>query len=202
MPKKTRTPNTRSAWSTSRIVRSDSRVDSYGRLAESILNPGNTRTASAPVEFGECGKAVSLHEEDARGIPAMMSNSIDLSRVLGGERREVSASKKLQRLGEKVDPIFGIRTATREFSDEQEEEGSSPDEVLEAISSLAPMAVRRSDGSLNRTASKLLESLVEQLELPQRQEEWLTSQVRSGLLDERVFVRNVRHSMKIRGGAE
>lgn len=199
MPKKTRTPNTRAAWSPNRIVRSDSRVDSYDRMADAVLNPGNIRTASAPVEFGEFGRAASVHEEDARSIPAMTSNSIDLSVVLG-ERREARTSPgKLLRSGQKIDPIFGIRTASEVYSDEQEE--SSEDEVLEAINSLAPMAVRRPDGSLNRTASKLLADLVEQLDLPERQQEWLTSQVRSGLLDERVFVRNVRHSMKIRGGA-
>lgn len=200
MPNKTRTPNERAAWSLNRIVRSDSRVGSYDKLAKSVLNPGNIRTASAPVQFGECGKVVSLLEEDAKGIPAIMSNSIDLSQVLGVEK-QASRGVKLQRLGERMDPVFGIRTATGEFSEEQDEK-SSPDEILDAISSLASKAVRRPDGTINRTASRLLEDLVSQLALPQRQEEWLTSQVKSGLLDERVFVRNVRHSMKAKGGAD
>lgn len=203
MPNKTRTPNERAAWSTSRIVRSDSRVGSYDDLARSVLNPGNIRTASAPVQFGECGRVVSLLDEDAKGLPAIMSNSIDLSQVLGGEKeRRASREGKLRRLGERLDPIFGIRTATGEFSEEQDDEKPSPDEILDAISSLAPKAVRRPDGTINRTASRLLEDLVGQLELPHRQAEWLNSQVRSGLLDERVFVRNVRHSMKAKGGAD
>jgi hypothetical protein len=71
----------------------------------------------------------------------------------------------------------------------------NPKEALSAIETLASSIVRKADKPMNRAAQASIADLLGTLPLDEGQKQWFVDQVHEGLLDAKVFVRDLRSAL-------
>jgi len=83
-----------------------------------------------------------------------------------------------------------------DFGYEPKEEDIREKEILSSIQSMIPDITAKSNKSMNKTAADIVSKLISSLDIDDGKKTWLTAQIESGILNEDIFMRNIKASLR------
>lgn len=174
-----------------KVSRSDTRDDALDRYAAAVTAKAGAVSTIAPSGIGIDGMVVAPKRQMTYEIKTQTPMTVAAQRPEDDAAARDTQRRLLSGLPpQKPEPPAPVQVeATQAPTD---------DEILHTVEGLVPSVLAHRGRAMNRISASMISNLIDSLDVDTCRKRWLVSQVKTGIVDPDIFMRDLRLSLKIK----